>query len=113
MDADKRRSYAIAFGALMLLVLGVFWRQVFTSDAPYFRDVAGEHFSRSMELRNIVRSGSLPLWNPYQHCGEPVAANPIYLLFYPTAWLAWILPPLYGFKIHYVLHFFLLAAAGV
>ncbi len=112
MDADKRRSYAIAFGVLMLLVLVVFWRQVFTSDAPYFRDVAGEHYSRSMELRSIVRSGSLPLWNPYQHCGEPVVSNPIYLLFYPTAWLAWILPPLYGFKIHYVLHFFLLAAGG-
>lgn len=112
MDRMKRGSYAIAFGVLMLLVLGVFWRQVFTSDAPYFRDVAGEHFSRSMELRNIVHSGSLPLWNPYQHCGEPVASNPIYLLFYPTAWLAWILPPLYGFKIHYVLHFFLLAAGG-
>ena len=29
----------------------------------------------------------------------------------PT-WLAWVLPPAYGFKLHYVLHFFLLAAGA-
>lgn len=107
-----RRPYAVAFSVLMLMVLAVFWRHVFTSDVPFFRDVAGEHFPRSMELRALVRSGNLPLWNPYEHCGEAVASNPIYLLFYPTAWLAWILPPVFGFKLHYVLHFFLLAAGG-
>jgi len=128
MNADKRRSgaiqsafirvhqrpieslYWIAFAALMALVAAVFWRALFTSDTFFFRDISFAHFPRAVELRTLVRSGQLPIWNPFEHFGEPVSVNANYLLFYPTAWLAWMLPAAYGFKLHYLLHFFVLAA---
>jgi len=128
MNADKRRSgaiqsafirvhqrpieslYWIAFVALMALVAAVFWRALFTSDTFFFRDISFAHFPRAVELRTLVRSGQLPIWNPFEHFGEPVSVNANYLLFYPTAWLAWMLPAAYGFKLHYLLHFFVLAA---
>jgi hypothetical protein len=110
--AARSRQYRIAFAALMLTVCAVFWRHLFTSDVLFYRDITFASYPRAVELRNIVRSGSLPIWNPYEHFGEPVIANPDYLLFYPTAWLAWVLPAAYGFKLHFVLHYFLLAAGG-
>src|SRR2546426_3143781 len=96
----------------MLVVAAMFWRHLFTADVLFFRDVSFAHFPRAVELRAMVRAGWLPLWNPFEHFGEPVAANPNYLLFYPTSWLVWVLPAAYGFKLHFVLHFFLLAAGS-
>ena len=106
------RRYTVALALLMAAVAVAFWRLLLASDVLFFRDITWAHFPRAAELRELVRSGSLPLWNPYEHFGEPVAANPNYLLFYPTAWLAWLLPLAYGFKLHYALHFFLLAAGS-
>jgi len=96
----------------MALVAAVFWRALFTSDTFFFRDISFAHFPRAVELRTLVRSGQLPIWNPFEHFGEPVSVNANYLLFYPTAWLAWMLPAAYGFKLHYLLHFFVLAAGA-
>ncbi len=31
----------------------------------------------------VESGGELPLWNPYVFCGQPIAGNPQYLLFYP------------------------------
>ena len=105
-----RTRHRIALAALMLTVAAVFWRHLLSADVLFYRDISYIHFARAVELRTIVRSGAVPLWNPFEHFGEPVAANPNYLLFYPTTWLAWVLPVTYGFKLHYVLHFFALAA---
>ncbi len=106
------RAYWIAFAALMAAVVAVFWRFFFTDDVPFHRDIAFAHYPRSFELRALIRQGQLPLWNPFEHFGESVIGNPNYLLFYPTAWLAWILPFNYGFKLHYALHFLALAAGS-
>lgn len=96
----------------MLSVAAVFWRHLFTGDVLFFRDVAFSHYPRAFELRQIVRAGLLPIWNPFEHFGEPIIANANYLLYYPTSWLAWVLPAHYGFKLHYVIHFFVLAAGS-
>ncbi len=107
----SRRHWA-AFSALMLTVACFFWRHLFTTDVLFYRDISYDRYPRLMELRAIVHSGLPPLWNPFEHFGESVIANPNYMLFYPTTWLAWVLPPPYGFKPHFVLHFFLLAAGA-
>lgn len=39
-----------------------------------------------------VRSGRLPLWNPYQFCGTPFVANSQSAVFYPGNLLFYILP---------------------
>lgn len=96
----------------MLTVAAFFWLHLVTSDVLFFRDISFTHYPRSVELRSILHAGELPLWNPFEHFGEPVAANPNYLLFYPTSWLPWLLPPAYGFKLHFILNFFLLAGGS-
>ncbi len=111
-NAKTGRAHRIAFAALMLSVAAVFWQHLFTSDVLFLRDLSSLHYPRAVELRALVRAGLLPLWNPFEHFGEPVVVNPSYLLFYPTAWLAWVLPPAYGFKLHCILHFFVLAAGS-
>ncbi len=110
-DQKVSRGYGFAFAVLIVSVAAVFWHHLFTSDVLFFRDVTFTHFPRVVEMRALVRSGLLPLWNPFEHFGESVIVNPNYLLFYPTTWLTWVLPAAYGFKLHFVLHFFL-AAAG-
>ena len=110
-DQKVSRGYGLAFAALIVSVAAVFWDHLFTSDVLFFRDVTFTHFPRVVEMRALVRSGLLPLWNPFEHFGESIIVNPNYLLFYPTTWLTWVLPAAYGFKLHFVLHFFL-AAAG-
>ena len=111
-DQNVTRGYGFAFAVLMLSVAAVFWRHLFTSDVLFFRDVAFSHFPRVVEMRALVRAGLLPMWNPLEHFGESVIVNPTYLVFYPTTWLSWILPAAYGFKLHSVLHFFLMAAGA-
>lgn len=39
-----------------------------------------------------VRSGSLPLWNPYSAIGTPFAGDIITGIFYPVNWLIFVMP---------------------
>ena len=52
-------------------------------------------------------TGHIPQWNPYLFCGLPFIAAMHGDIFYPTAWLRWILPVdtamNLGFAIHLVL----------
>lgn len=41
-------------------------------------------------IRETLRAGDLPLWNPHQFAGHPVIGNPHAALFYPPNWLAWL-----------------------
>jgi hypothetical protein len=52
----------------------------------------------------------VPLWNPYQFCGTPFAANAQSALFYPLNLIFWLLPLPFGFGFSAALHIFL---AGV
>jgi hypothetical protein len=58
-----------------------------------FVDDATSWFSLQWEwMREAVRSGVLPLWNPYIFCGMPMLGNGQTALFYPPA--AFLLLPL-------------------
>lgn len=45
-----------------------------------------------------LRSGHLPLWNPYIHLGAPLAADPQAGLWYPATWLFAVLPPVLAYS---------------
>jgi hypothetical protein len=55
-----------------------------------------------------LKSGSLPLWNPYNASGEPWLANPQTGVFYPPAWLFLILPFSTAYMLFLALHLVLL-----
>ncbi|MDR1141937.1 MAG: YfhO family protein, partial [Planctomycetaceae bacterium] len=51
---------------------------------PGFRD--GAHFYAPLfqYLYDEIAAGRLPLWNPYENLGQPLAANPTTAIFYPV-----------------------------
>lgn len=60
-------------------------------------------------IGETLRSGNLPLWNPYIMLGQPIYADPQSGAWYP---IAWILGSLFGYNIftisfEYILHVFL------
>lgn len=72
-------------------------RNLFYRDAghfyyPYFKLIADEW-----------RSGRIPLWNPHENGGEPLAANPTASVFYPGKLLFLLSYPA-AFKIYHVGH---------
>lgn len=42
---------------------------------------------------HVLSKGELPTWNPYVFCGQPIAGNPQYLLFYPPNIVRSLLTP--------------------
>lgn len=59
-----------------------------------------------------LRSGHLPLWNPYQLCGEPFLAVPYVGLFYPPNWIYLFVDVPTGVEVSFLLHM-LLGALGM
>ncbi len=57
------------------------------------------HFARTS-----LRSGEIPLWNPYQLCGTPFLANGQSGVLYPPNVVFWLLPVEYAFGVGALLH---------
>src|SRR5947209_1440222 len=68
--------------------------------------VAGYAF-RLFGAETFKQTGSIPQWNPYIFGGMPYIAAMHGDIFYPTAWLRWIMPVdlaiTWGMAIHFVL----------
>jgi len=54
-------------------------------------DFTGNFYPLYGYTAELVRDGELPLWNPRQFAGFPVAGNPQAALFYPATWAVWAL----------------------
>jgi len=62
-------------GPISLLVasmIGMFWKVVFTSQMFFYRDVSNYTYPSTKLIREIVRQGHLPYWNPYLNYGQHV-----------------------------------------
>jgi len=111
-----------------LLVLGLlvgvfFWRLIFLGKVFVPADLLGRHFpwqpynppgfsvhnyftsdvidsqypARAVAL-DILRSGQLPLWDPYTSSGRPLGTLPVYALSFPLNLLLLLLPLEVGFS---------------
>ncbi len=68
-------------GALLalLLVASAFWIHRMHGERPdahYFLgngDLYAYHYPTAVFIHNELRSGAIPLWNPYQLAGQPFA----------------------------------------
>jgi hypothetical protein len=61
-------------------------------------------------LGDALRSGRIPLWNPYLFMGAPFLANPQTAVLYPPSWLFVVGPVYAGYTVQLVVHVFLAAA---
>ena len=77
-----------------------------------YRDLALYHFPLTRIVRDAMLSGEFPQWNRFLAAGQPLAANPAYLLFYPGQWPILLGSHQFGFMLHIVLHIYI-AAIGM
>lgn len=111
--ATKRQTTnTIWLGGLLLLTLLAYADILLGIRGLFLEDLIGYHFPMKHIVREAVRSGEFPYWNPLYSAGQPLAANPAYELFYPPQWLVYVLPYAYAFQLHIILHF-VIAAIGV
>ncbi len=83
---------ALSAFVLALLCAGFYWRILFTDQYSYLDspDLANMELPRFQFLASEIRHLRLPLWDPYQWCGQPFLAQ-----FTGAAYpLNWMVPPL-------------------
>ena len=129
MPTERARRLRAALPPLFLLLLPtlLLWRVVLLGDvflpADLLRDIApwrdpahlvpwnplmwdgmAEFYPWRLFLSRTLHQGFLPLWNPYQFCGTPFAANSQSALFYPPNVLFALLPVARAFGASVWLH---------
>jgi membrane protein YfhO len=97
---------------LVLAVALLFHRVLLGEGVLFFRDICLNHLPTRLYDTPILRSGHLPLWNPYLSGGLPLAANPNNLIFHPVTLLFLILPVMPAFHASILLQY-LLAGWGI
>ncbi|HMC81960.1 MAG TPA: YfhO family protein [Candidatus Polarisedimenticolia bacterium] len=97
----------IAPSCLVLGVLLFFHPLLLGKGLLYFRDISLNHYPTRLYVTPLLRSGHLPLWNPYISGGMPLAANPNNLIFHPITLLFFFLPVPVAFQASILLQYFL------
>ena len=88
MISGPRRNNLAYFLALFL-ELAVFYKDVLFRHGYLFPwDFRGVHLPLATLTAASLRHSSLPLWDPYTYCGNPIFANIQAALFYPPVLLA-------------------------
>ncbi|MDP2470012.1 MAG: YfhO family protein [Candidatus Palauibacterales bacterium] len=103
---------AAAAGLFVLVAAAFFDRVLFRGEAFFSRDVAPFFYPMKHFLASTVRSGTLPLWDPWVAGGEPFFASLQPGLLYPGSLVLYALPMPAAFDWLIVLHF-PLAGAGM
>ena len=120
---SSRGKGAVALLVISVLSVGFFWRVLFTNEVlvggnlsgyipwnhyqdsqPHesinydYSDTLLAYFPQILVARQILRSGNLPLWNPYYLSGIPFLASAPWLgFFYPPYVIFYLLDPLEAF----------------
>ncbi len=99
---------------LILTAMTVFFFARFLRTDMIFlmRDLFQKHYPLHIFSSEILRRGSLPLWNPYTGCGEPFLANIEDAVLYPPNLLYLFLPVTLATAALVIFHTWLTAVAG-
>jgi len=92
------------------LCIAFFWSVLFGQEQFAYRDGAHVFYPQFEYIQSELQAGRLPLWMPYENLGQPLAANPIWSVFYPVK-LIFFLPIDYVLAYHLfvVMHVWLAA----
>ena len=103
---DHTLAFALCLGAAMLLLWPLLTGQMLFGGGRSDMFIAGYSF-RLFGAESFLKDGAIPQWNPYLFGGLPYIAAMHGDIFYPTAWLRWIMPVdvaiTLGMAIHFVL----------
>ncbi|PKL76570.1 MAG: hypothetical protein CVV27_09620 [Candidatus Melainabacteria bacterium HGW-Melainabacteria-1] len=116
METSRSSEPVSAFAGFLLLILlsllPLYGPIVWGNSTLFFRDVLHNYYPLISFLKQSLLQGDLPLWNPYLFTGTPQAAALEPPLFYPLAWMFFVLPYKYALALNLCLHH-LLAAGGI
>lgn len=115
LGQDRRRGgrWLLAL-ALAAALLGWFFRGAIFGDELFaFRDTAHYYYPLYRFVHGEWSAGRLPLWNPYENLGQPLAGDPTAAVFYPGK-LLFALPIGYdaAFRLYVIGHVALAAVAA-
>ncbi len=110
MPWEPRWPRATALLACTLAALTLLWPlltgQILFGGSRSDMFIAGYSF-RLFGAEQFLATGAIPQWNPYLYGGLPYIAAMHGDIFYPTAWLRWIMPVdlaiTWGMAVHFVL----------
>jgi len=105
------RARLIVLASITGLFVWVFADALFGSGVFVFRDAGHYYYPLFQFTTSQWRAGRVPLWNPYENLGVPLAGNATSSVFYPGT-LIFLLPVDYAwaYKVYVMAH--LLLAAG-
>jgi hypothetical protein len=106
---QPRRAGLIAFVVFLVPVVILFWPLLsgqFLGGIHSDQYVAGFSF-RNFGAEMFRATGGIPQWNPYLFGGMPYIGAMHGDIFYPTAWLRWVLPVGVAMGLGFALHIFL------
>src|SRR5262249_27090627 len=84
---------------LLVATLALAWRAwtpIAGAQRAFPWDAQWEYWGDLQFLVDAVRSGELPLWNPFDRCGYPFAGDPQAGVLYPVNWLLVLFGLLFG-----------------
>ncbi len=106
---EPRRAALIAALVFLVPVLVLCWpiaQGYFLGGIHSDQYVAGYAF-RLFGAERFLETGRIPQWNPYLFGGMPFIAASSGDIFYPTAWLRWIMPVGTAMAVGFAAHLFL------
>jgi len=94
--------------ALLVLAILGYW-QVALLQHPLKWDLIDQAYPWKFFIGESLQNHILPLWNPYQHCGYPIHADPQSSALYPVVWFFGYIwgYSIYVLSLDFVLHVFL------
>lgn len=110
---ELRNKYKqdILFVSLLLLLTTIFfWKVILHPDQiiySKYSDTIAQVYPFYHFVDATLKTGNLPLWNPYTFCGNPSMSIPYNTMFYPLNILLFIIPTYLGIGYIYLLHIFL------
>lgn len=106
---NLRKKDFLAILVYFLLVLLFFFRFLTGQEILAFKDLSRYFYPLRHLMVEQVKSGILPLWNPYIFCGFPLLGSLQVNFFYPLTAIYYFLPFNFAFNYYIILHYFLAA----
>lgn len=112
------RFESVFIGILLAILTLVFWKVRIVDFATIQHvgigsaDLYTSFYPRTSYAFGTLRTGKLPLWNPYQLCGKPLLATPAAGVFYPLNFVYLVFDVDTAIEISFLLHM-LLGALGM